>query len=154
MALAELPPDLFRRKPATKEWSAFDCLQHLLDTERGVFPPRIGHLLRGEDFPAFDPDSQGTVQRGDLKPGELAREFGRLRWGSLSLLSRLSPGDLVRKARHAELGPVTMNELIHEWAGHDLMHTVQGEHAILQPFIEGCGPWKPYFADHVTAKKP
>jgi hypothetical protein len=33
------------------------------------------------------------------------------------------------------------------------MHTVQGERAILQPFIEGCGPWKPYFADHVTAKK-
>jgi hypothetical protein len=24
---------------------------------------------------------------------------------------------------------------------------------VLQPFIGGCGPWKPYFADHVTAMK-
>jgi hypothetical protein len=47
-----------------------------------------------------------------------------------------------------------MGELIHEWAGHDLMHTVQGERAILQPFIEGCGPWMPYFADHAAAPKP
>ena len=35
--------------------------------------------------------------------------------------------------------------MIHQWAGHDLMHTVQGERALLQPFIEGCGPWKRYF---------
>jgi DinB superfamily len=152
MSLAELHPELFRRKPSPGEWSAFDCLKHLADTERGVFPPRIGHLLRGEDFPGFDPDSQGTVTAGDLRPAELAREFARLRWESLALLSRLGPPDLDRKARHAELGVVTLGELIHEWAGHDLMHTVQGERAILQPFIEGCGPWKPYFADHVTAK--
>jgi hypothetical protein len=49
---------------------------------------------------------------------------------------------------------VTLSEMLHEWAGHDLMHTVQGERAILQPFIEGCGPWKPYFADHAAAAKP
>jgi hypothetical protein len=153
MSLAELHPELFRRKPAAKEWSAFDCLLHLVDTEQGVFPPRIGHLLRGEDFPAFDPDSKGAISATDLKPTELAREFGRLRWESLALLSRLVPADLDRKARHAELGVVTLGELIHEWTGHDLMHTIQSERAILQPFIEGCGPWKPYFADHVPAKK-
>jgi hypothetical protein len=153
LTLAELHPGLFRRKPAPMEWSAFDCLLHLFDTEQVVFPPRIGHLLRGEDFPAFDPDSQGAIPASGMKPAELAREFGRVRWESLSLLSRLDPADMDRKARHAELGLVTLGELIHEWAGHDLMHTIQGERAILQPFIEGCGPWEPYFADHVAAKK-
>lgn len=153
MSLSELHPELFQRRPAPKEWSAFDCLKHLVETERGVFPPRIGHLLRGEDFPAFDPDRQGPIAGADLTPAEWAREFARLRWESLSLLSRLGPADLPRKARHAELGVVTLGELIHEWAGHDLMHTVQGERAILQPFIEGCGPWKPYFDDHLAAKK-
>src|SRR5512134_2331206 len=118
MTLAELHPDLFRRRPAPKEWSAFDCLQHLVDTERGVFPPRIGCLLRGEDFPDFDPDRQGTARSADARATELAREFGRLRWENLALLSRLVPADLDRKARHAELGKVTMGELIHEWAGH------------------------------------
>jgi hypothetical protein len=153
MSLAEIHPELFRRKPAPKEWSALDCLKHVVDTERMVFPQRIGHLLRGEDFPDFSPDRDGAKTVGDLKPAEWAREFSRLRWESLAILSRIEPSDLNRKARHRELGMVTLGELIHEWAGHDLMHTVQAERAILQPFIEGCGPWKPYFADHVIAGK-
>jgi len=66
------------------------------------------------------------------------------------LLSKVGPGDLSRTARHQELGMVTLGEMIHEWAGHDLMHTVQGERAILQPFIEGSGPWKRYFSDHIV----
>jgi len=40
--------------------------------------------------------------------------------------------------------------MINEWAGHDLMHTVQGERAIMQVLIDGCGPWKKYFSDHVV----
>jgi hypothetical protein len=30
--------------------------------------------------------------------------------------------------------------MIHEWAAHDLMHTIQGERALMQPFIADCGP--------------
>jgi len=59
---------------------------------------------------------------------------------------------LPRTARHQELGPVTLEQLLHEWAAHDLMHTVQAERALMRPFIEGCGPWRPYFADHIAAK--
>jgi len=150
--LAEsLPPELFQRKPAPKEWSAYDCLQHIVDTERSVFPARVGHLLRGEDFPAFNPDEEEKKPRENPTPGELAAEFARLRTGSLALLSKVGEGDLNRTARHQELGMVTLGEMIHEWAGHDLMHTVQGERALLQPFIDGCGPWKRYFSDHVVS---
>lgn len=154
VSLAEaLPADLFRRAPDPKEWSALECLQHLVDTERVVFPARVGHLLRGEDFPDFDPDAAGTKPSGDLAPAALAQEFARLREDSSAVLSKVTPSDLYRKARHQELGIVTLEELLHEWAGHDLNHTVQAERAILQPFIDGCGPWKPYFADHVIAAK-
>jgi hypothetical protein len=45
---------------------------------------------------------------------------------------------------------VSLSELLHEWAGHDLMHTVQAERALMQPFIQGCGPWQPYFRDHLA----
>lgn len=149
-----LPPELFQRKPAPKEWSAYDCLQHIVDTERSVFPARVGYLLRGEDFPAYHPDKEGKDTKGNPTPIELAAEFVRLRAGSLELLSKVGDGDLNRSARHQELGMVTLGEMIHEWAGHDLMHTVQGERAILQPFIDGCGPWKRYFSDHAVAPSP
>ena len=149
-----LPPELFQRKPSPKEWSAFDCLRHIVDTERSVFPPRVGYLLRGEDFPAFNPDEAGKDLGGNATPMELTAEFSRLRAGSLALLSKIGEDDLMRTARHQELGMVTLGEMIHEWAGHDLMHTVQGERAILQPFIDGCGPWKRYFSDHAVAPSP
>jgi len=149
-----LPPELFQRKPSPDEWSAHDCLRHIIDTERCVFPARLGHLLRGEDFPAFNPDDEENRPRGDIPPLESAAEFARLRAGSLALLSKVGEGDLARTARHQELGMVTLGEMIHHWAGHDLIHTVQGERAILQPFIGGCGPWKPYFSDHVVPTSP
>jgi hypothetical protein len=40
---------------------------------------------------------------------------------------------------------------LHEWVAHDLMHLVQAERALLQPFIQGSGPWRPFFADYEAA---
>ena len=137
--------------PAPKEWGAVECLQHLVDTEHGVFPVRVRALLAGLDFPAFDPDKEGT-RAALTDPVALATEFARLRKESLALIDTLTKDDLTRTARHMELGMVTLEELLHEWAGHDLMHTVQAERALMQPFIRGCGPWVGYFADHDSEK--
>lgn len=142
--------DLLARPPADGEWSALDCLQHLVDTERWVFPVRVRAFLAGQDFPAFDPDSQGTKPQRELTAGGLASEFAGLRAENLELLKRVTVADLPRRVRHAELGPVTLEELLNEWAAHDLMHTVQAEQALMQPFIAACGPWQPYFTRHVV----
>lgn len=151
LALTEhLPVELLTRKPAAGEWSALECLQHLVDTERWVFPARVGYLLAGQDFPNFDPDSQGSAPDVDLSPAALAAEFAHLRAEALRGLELVTSADLACQARHQELGLVTLGELLHEWAGHDLMHTVQAERALLQPFIAGCGPWQSYFSDHVA----
>ncbi len=141
-----LPVELLMRPPAPSEWSALECLQHLLDAEQFVFPVRVEALLAGRDFEAFNPDTQGSNPR--LGPAEMAAEFARYRAASLDDLLRVRPTDLSRTARHSELGMVTLSELLHEWAAHDLMHTVQAERALMQPFITGCGPWRPYFKDH------
>jgi hypothetical protein len=139
--------------PAPGEWSAVDCLQHLVDAERWVFPVRVKALRAGQDFTAFDPDSQGTKSDSRLSPVELAAEFAALRAVNLALFDQLTTADLTRQARHQELGLVTLSELVHEWAGHDLMHTVQAERALMQPFIQGCGPWQSYFRDHVVGNE-
>ncbi|MBX3050448.1 MAG: DinB family protein [Caldilineaceae bacterium] len=148
---ANVPVELLTRPPAAGEWSALDCLQHLVDTERLIFAARVRYLLAGEDFPSFDPDSQGTQPNVDLSPAALAQSFAAMRVESLALVATLTPADLQRRSRHSELGTVTLSEHLHEWAGHDLMHTVQAERALMQPFIDGCGPWQGYFADHVAA---
>ena len=145
-----LPAELLARPAAPGQWSALNCLQHVIDTERFVFPARVGAFLAGRDFDAFDPDRQGSVAQTGQPSAALAAEFAAVRAESLRLFDSLTPADLPRQAVHAELGPVTLSQLLHEWAGHDLMHTVQAERALMQPFIEGCGPWLGYFTEHVA----
>lgn len=147
-----LPLELLSRPAAPNEWSALECLQHLVDAERWVFPVRLRAFLAGQDFPAFDPDSQGSKPDIGKAAVDLAAEFSQLRRASLVELATITTADLGRRARHAELGIVTLSELIHEWAAHDLMHTVQAERALMQPFILGCGPWQSYFTDHVVSE--
>lgn len=146
----KFPADLLSLPPAPNEWSAAACLQHLLDTERWVFPKRVEYFLAGQDFPAFHPEEEGTKPGGETDGKALANEFRNLRRASLQILARVKPEDLSRQARHQELGLVTLAEMLNEWAGHDLMHTVQAERALMQPFIRGCGPWKVYFRDHAV----
>ncbi|HTP07916.1 MAG TPA: DinB family protein, partial [Anaerolineae bacterium] len=116
-----LSAELLSLPPAPGEWSALECLQHLIDTEP-VFQFRIDAFLAGRDFPAFDPDSEGTKPDATRSPVELAADYARLRAASLAALDRLTASDLDRRAVHQELGRVTLSEMIHEWAAHDLMH--------------------------------
>jgi len=147
-----LSTDVLTRRPAPGEWSAIECLQHLVDTERLVFPVRFQALLAGRDFEAFNPDAQGTAAAEIKTPADLAAEFARYRSANLAALAQVTDLDLPRTARHSELGVVTLAEFLHEWAAHDLNHTVQAERAMMQPFIAGCGPWRGYFADHDIAR--
>jgi hypothetical protein len=147
------PESLLKRQPASSEWSALECLQHLIDLDRSVFPKRVRAILAGENFPAFFPDNDGSSLSEHISPAALAAEFAALREQNLTLLEQLTPADLEKTAVHAELGPVTLGNLLHEWGGHDLMHLVQAEQAMMQPFIAGCGAWQVYFEDHVVVGK-
>lgn len=141
--------DLLRRKPIAGEWSALECLIHLVDID-AIFSSRVQAFLAGENFPAFDPDKQGTKISDTVSATEIAQQFESVRTQSLTLVGTITTDDLSREARHSELGLVTLSQMLHEWAGHDLMHIVQAERAMMQPFIDGCGAWKPYFADHIA----
>ena len=88
-----LPVELLSQAPAPGQWSALECLQHLIDTER-IFRFRLQCLLEGKDFPAFDPDKQGTKPSSQQSPSELAAEFARLRAESLQALSPIQLKDL------------------------------------------------------------
>lgn len=142
-----LPIDLLSRPPAAEEWSALNCLQHLLDAERVNFPVRFRAFLAGQDLNAFDPHQQ----HADLDappPEQLADAFAGMRQESLILLKQVKDDDLRRTVQHPQLGTVTLAELLHTWAAHDLMHTVQAERALMQPFMLGSGPWRHFFRDH------
>ncbi len=144
---ARLPPELLCRQPAPGEWSAVQCLRHLNDAERDVFPVRVRAFLSGDNLTPYDPVAQGSPDAGET-PLALVEEFSRMRQESLELLAQVQPADLNRGVIHQEYGQVSLAELLHEWAAHDLMHTVQAEQALMQPFVAGSGPWRSTFAVH------
>jgi len=148
--VSTLPIDLLTRPPARGEWSALHCFQHLLDAELRNFPVRFHAFLVGQDFDAFDPN-QPHADLASQTPEQLAAAFTRARQESLVLLSQVKDADLGRTAQHPQLGTVILAEMLHTWAAHDLMHTVQAERALMQPFMLGCGPWRSFFRDHEIA---
>jgi hypothetical protein len=144
-----LDRDLLDRAPAPREWSALQCLSHAADTEAQVFASRIRAIMDGRpELPSYDPDVQATPVTAVSDPVAIAERLVALRRDSLALLTTITEADLDRGSRHMELGPVTLRELLNEWAAHDLMHIVQAERAVMQPFIPASGPWRSYFADH------
>lgn len=148
--VSAVPTDLLSRPAAPGEWSALNCLQHLLEAERSNFPVRYRAFLAGEDFAPFDPN-QPHPDLDAQTPDQLVAEFARMRQDSLTLIEQTRDDDLSRGVKHPALGPVTLAQLLHTWAAHDLMHTVQAERALMQPFMDGCGPWRVFYKDHEVA---
>jgi uncharacterized damage-inducible protein DinB len=147
-SLVEAAPDeLLRRPPAPGEWSAADCLDHLLLTERAVFGARLRAILEGRDLVAFDPDAPpdaGPERTPRARAAALAAERER----NLAVLNGLTEADLDRTARHPEYGMLALRVVLSTWAAHDLQHTVQAEEALMQAFIPGTGPFRFRFAAH------
>jgi hypothetical protein len=141
--------ELLMRPPAPGEWSALQCLGHATDTEAAVFAARVRALKAGDAvLSSYDPDAESTPITAGTDPVALAQRHAALRAETLAVLATVTKSDLDRTARHAELGPVTLRQLLNEWVAHDLMHLVQAERAVMQAFIPGSGPWRGYFADH------
>jgi hypothetical protein len=140
------PPELIRRSPAPGEWSAAECFDHLLVTERLVFRGRLQALLEGRDLAAFDPRQREP--QPEREPREVAGALVVERRRNLEVLNRLTAADLERSSRHPDYGMVSLAELLNTWTAHDLQHTVQAEEALMQAFIPGTGPFRFRFAAH------
>jgi hypothetical protein len=144
-----VPEDLLLRSPLPGEWSAFDCLRHLLEAERDLLSVRLNHILDGRaELVPYDPDAPR-----DPIPEQTTRDilaaFVALRRESVRTLASLTPDDLSQTIFHPEYRvDVSLGELLDLWAAHDLMHTVQAEEALMQAFIPGSSVWRPEFAEH------
>src|SRR5579859_1480122 len=138
-----VPEELLQRPPAPGEWSAADCLNHLVVAERSVFGARLRAILEGGDLAAFSPDRPDGPG-----PGQAASALAAARAENLQILDGLTAADLERTGRHPDYGPVALRVVLNSWAAHDLQHTVQAEEALMQAFIPGTGPFRFRFADH------
>ncbi len=119
-------------RPEPGEWSANECVGHLIEAERRGFAGRIRRILAADrpDIPAdlegWDPPAVAEARGDNLRSGvELAAEFGALRLDGVALVRSLGPADMGRIGIHPEVGPLRVDELLGEWVHHDRNHIRQ-----------------------------
>lgn len=122
-------------RPDPREWSANECVGHLIEAERRGFAGRIRTILAavapdGSFMPprleSWDPPAVAEARRDDRRdPDELAAEFGVLRAEGVALVRSLGTRDLEREGIHPDVGGLRVDELLGEWVHHDRNHVRQ-----------------------------
>jgi predicted ATP-dependent protease len=122
----------------------------LLDVQSVAFTDRMRRIV-AEDRPLFqliDP-SQRLEQLGyqSWTVERLLNEFDRTRAGDVAFLRSLSPDDLQRIGQHQEAGDVSVSDLAHYCAVHDMMHLAQIAKMLQAHLSDRVGNMRRYMAE-------
>ncbi len=136
-------------KPSMERWSISEVLAHLADVEVTGFRERVKKMLEQES-PALEPyDQNAAYAAGKYSSGkarEHLKQFCHERDRSLSFLRYVPAGMASRNGRHGEVGAITIGQLMHEWAFHDLGHIRQiAELYRSRAFFPAMGPFQKYY---------
>lgn len=136
-------------KPAMDRWSISEVLAHLADAEVAGFRERIRMMVE-QDNPKLEAYDQNAKYAEGKYTGGKAREhlkvFCHERDRSLSMLRYLPEKIIARKGVHAAIGPITVGQLMNEWAFHDLGHIRQiSELFRSRAFYPAMGPFQKYY---------
>jgi hypothetical protein len=140
--MTEISDDDARWKPAADRFSIAEVLAHLAHSEGHCYRSRLDRFL-SEERPEFEPDdAQMHLKRyRNADPEEDFAHFEEQRESNVEFLRTLTAADGARKAQHQEVGEITMAQMLHEWALHDLGHVRQiAELVRARKYLAGAGP--------------
>jgi hypothetical protein len=129
-------------KPAPDRFSVAEVLAHLSHSEGHCYRLRVDRIMT-EDIPQLEPDDAQMyldLYRGRDAEDEFAR-FEEQREKNVEYLRGLPAGSGSRLALHQEAGRITLAQMLHEWALHDLGHIRQiAELVRARRYLAGAGP--------------
>jgi DinB superfamily len=128
---AQAGPHLTLR-PEPHEWSAIQCLAHIVDAEV-VMSGRYRWILAHDEPPLLGYDQDLWVDRlhaDDSDLSELLDLFDALRLANVTLWRRTPPELRQRVGMHAERGPESYDLEFRMIAGHDRFHMAQAHRAL------------------------
>jgi DinB superfamily len=115
-------------RPTPDEWSANECVGHVIEADRRGFGGRIQRILAENGVAEVGWDNVGiaAARRDWERPvAAIIEEFTAGRDAGIAVVEALRDEDLERNAIHAVVGPVTVRNLLHEWVFHDRNHIRQ-----------------------------
>jgi hypothetical protein len=126
--LTALGDELARWRPAPGDWSANECLGHLIEADRRGFAGRIRRILAtdGVAEQGWDQIAVAAARHDNERSvAEILGEFEVGRTEAIALVDGLTSAEIERFAIHDRVGRVTVADLLHEWVFHDRNHIRQ-----------------------------
>ena len=139
--MSEISDEDARWKPADDRFSIAEVLSHLSHSEGHCYRPRVDRFL-SEEMPTFEPDD-AQMHLEVYKNADPEEDFGHFedqRKTNIGLLRGLPAEAGNRKALHRAAGEITLSQMLHEWALHDLGHIRQiAELVRARKYLAGAG---------------
>ena len=140
--MSELSEEDARWKPAPDRFSIAEVLAHLSHTEGHCYRARLDRFLT-EELPELEPDDASLhydlYRQAD--PQDSFDHFEEQRETNVEFLRTLPRSAGNRRALHREAGEITLSQMLHEWALHDLGHIRQvAELVRARRYLAGAGP--------------
>jgi hypothetical protein len=140
--MSQISDEDARWKPAPDRFSIAEVLAHLSHSEGHCYRARVDRFL-AEEMPELEPDD-AQMHLELYKNGDPEEDFGHFedqRETNIELLRGLPAEVGSRKAMHQAAGEITLSQMLHEWALHDLGHVRQiAELVRARKYLAGAGP--------------
>ena len=140
--MSEVSDEEARWKPGPERFSIAEVLAHLSQAEGLCYRARLDRFM-SDARPEFEPDdAQFHLELyRDADPEDAFNHFEKQRETNVEFLRGLPPGASNRVALLREAGEITMANMLHEWALHDLGHVRQvAELVRARKYFDGAGP--------------
>jgi hypothetical protein len=115
-------------RPTANKWSIGEVLAHLADVEEIGMRARVAAMVEQDSptLPSFDQEARAIAFKyNTINPRESLTQLARQRRTNVKWLRALRPAQLKRRGVHQTVGEISAEELITEWAFHDLGHLKQ-----------------------------
>jgi hypothetical protein len=140
--MSEITEEDARWKPAPERFSIAEVLAHLSHSEGHCYRARVDRFL-SEEMPEFESD-EAQMHLELYRNGHPEEDFGHFqdqRETNVEMLRGLPAAAGSRKGRHQSAGEITLSQMLHEWALHDLGHIRQiAELVRARKYLSGAGP--------------
>ncbi|MBL8233882.1 MAG: DinB family protein [Bryobacterales bacterium] len=113
-------------KPAPDRFSVAEVLAHLSHSEGHCYRLRVDRFM-SEEMPQLEPDDAQMYLHlyAGADPEDSFDHFEEQREMNVEYLRTLTHRDGGRRASHPSAGEITLQQMLHEWAMHDLGHIRQ-----------------------------
>jgi hypothetical protein len=139
---SEISDEDARWKPADDRFSIAEVLSHLSHSEGHCYRARLDRFL-AEDRPEFEPDD-AQMHLDVYRNADAEEDFAHFedqRETNVELLRGLPVAAGERRALHRSAGEITLSQMLHEWALHDIGHIRQiAELVRARKYLAGAGP--------------